>query len=59
MLLRIDENLTCRERRIFRDLSFGEFLHFERQHIRHPESFARLKALPVFAGIQFLDIRLR
>ena len=51
MLLCIDENLARREGRIFGNLSFGEFLDFERQDIRHFESFARLKMFPVFAGI--------
>ncbi len=39
VLMGIDENLAGRERRIFRDLAFGEFFNLEGQHVRDLQSF--------------------
>src|SRR2546423_1345576 len=54
----VDKNLARSERRIFRDFPFGELLNLKRQYIRHLQSFARLKVLPVLSGIKFLNVGL-
>src|SRR4029434_10942664 len=58
VLVRIDKNLTRGERRIFSDFAFSKLLHFKGQYIRHFQSFAGLKMLPVLSTIKFLNVRL-
>src|SRR5439155_27072094 len=57
MFLRIDENFSSSERRIFRHFSLREFFNFKGQNIWHFENFPRLEMLPTLTGIQFLNKR--
>ena len=54
----IDKNFARGKCRIFRNFSLSEFFDLEWQHVRHFEDFARLQLLPIFTGIQFLNVRL-